>query len=280
MAVFARRVSLTTVSLLLGRRTRAQKCYYPDQAVEPFHVICNASAQVSLCCKYGATCLTNGLCFSKWDTSFNTGTCTDQTWTDPSCFQNCPRSTEIDHGFNTLYRCDDNRWCCSTGGNFTSCCNDYDVDLFGLKEVGAVMGGTGFQTGFTIAPFEPLQTRQSTEVTSDSTVSSNASSESQSTVSAGKDVDAGRGSSSDRTEIGLGVGLGVGLPLLAGFIVILVFIRRLRSQIESESRQRGKGIDGVVRDGDKMTLHRPVEMGTLPSEMSNSRREITQELGA
>ena len=149
------------------------------------------------------------------------------------------------------------------------------------------MGGTGFQSGFTIAPLELPQTRQSTvaagqstAVTNESTATSNASSQSQSTVSAAKDVDADRGRHSDITRIGLGAGLGVGLPLLAGFIVALLFVRRLRSQIDSGRAKSGKVMDGVVTHGDKMTLHRPVEMGILPSEMSNSRREITQELGA
>ena len=149
------------------------------------------------------------------------------------------------------------------------------------------MEGTGFQSGFTIAPLELPQIRQSivaagqnTAVTSQTIATFNASSQSQSTVSAGKDVDAGGGSHSDITKIGLGAGLGVGLSLLAGFILALLFIRYLRSQIDSERREGGKAIDGVVTHGDKMTLHRPVEMGILPSEMSNSRREITQELGA
>ena len=166
MAFFALRASLTTFSLLLGRHIQAQECYYPDQTVETTHIICNASAHASLCCQYGSTCLTNGLCFSKWDTSINTGTCTDKTWTDPSCFQNCPQSSGIDHGFNTLYRCNDNQWCCSTSGNTTSCCNNSGVELFVLKEVGAVMGGTGFESGFTIAPLELLQTSQSTMASS------------------------------------------------------------------------------------------------------------------
>ena len=149
------------------------------------------------------------------------------------------------------------------------------------------MGGTGFQSGFTIAPLELPQTSQSTvaagestAVTSGSTAISNASSQSQSPVSAGKDVNAGRASPSDTTRIGLGAGLGVGLPLLAGFILALLFIRCMRSQINSGRAKSEKVMDGVVTHADKMTLHRPVEMGILPSEMSNSRREMTQELRA
>ena len=287
MAFLAPRASLTAFSFFLGRRIQAQTCYYPDQTVETSHIICNASAQTSLCCQDGAVCLTSGLCFSKWDTSINTGTCTDKTWTDPSCFQNCPQSTEVDHGFNTLYRCNDNRWCCSTSGNTTSCCNDHDVDLFLLEEVGAVMGGTGFQTGFTIAPLERLQTSQSTVATGPSTAaksqslgSSSALSQTQSTALAGQNVDAGRANSSNATETGLGAGLGVGLPLLAGLIVALLVLRRLRSRTNSIRTDSGKKIKAVVTHGNTMASNGLVEMENHPSEMPNSRREITQELGA
>ena len=139
MAFFAPRASLTAFSFLLGRRIEAQEWYCSDRTVETSHVACNDSAQASLCCQYGAICLTSGLCFDKGDTSINIGTCTDKTWTDPSCFQDCPYSTGIEHGFNTLYRCNGNQWCCSTIGNTTSCCDDCDVKLFRLEEVGAAM---------------------------------------------------------------------------------------------------------------------------------------------
>ena len=287
MAFLVPRASLAAISFLLGRRVQAQTCYYPDQTVETSHIICNASAEISLCCQDGAVCLTSGLCFSKWDTSINTGTCTDKTWTDRSCFQSCPQSTTVDHGFNTLYRCNDNRWCCSTSGNTTSCCNDHDVDLFLLGEVGAVMGGTGFQTGFTIAPLERLQTSQSTVATGQSTAAKSQStgfsstlSQTQSTELAGQNVDAGRASSTNTTETGLGAGLGVGLPLLAGLIVALLFLRRLRSQTNSIRTDSGKEIKAIVTHSNTMAPDGPVEMETRPSEMPNSRREITQELGA
>ena len=282
MAYLAARVSLITFGLLLGRHVRAQNCYYPDQTIETSHIICNGSAEASLCCPYGATCLTNGLCFHKWDTSFNTGTCTDKTWTDPSCFQSCLQSPGIDHGFNTLYRCNNNRWCCSTSGNETSCCSDYGVSWFFLK-FGDVMGGTGFKTGFTIAPSETSQPAvalsQSTAATRQDEASSPLS-QSQSTASAGKNVDTGIASASDTTKIALGAGLGVGLPLLAGLIIALLFLRRLTSRSKGERTHSGKDTNGLVAHGNRMVSHELVEMENPSSEMPNSRREITQELGA
>ena len=156
------------------------------------------------------------------------------------------------------------------------------------------MGGTGFQTGFTIAPLELLQTSRSTvatgqntvatsqsiAATSQSTGSSSALSQTQSTALAGKNENLGRASASDTTSTGLAAGLGVGLPLLAGLIVALLFLRRLRSRPNSMRTNSGKEINDVVISGNSMAPHGLVEMEIHPSEMPNSRREITQELGA
>ena len=156
-----------------------------------------------------------------------------------------------------------------------------------MKEVGAVIGGTGFQAGFTIAPLDLLETSQSTIATSQnkaapsqSTRASSALPQPQSTTSAGKNVDAGTASAGDATKTGLGAGLGVGLPLLAGLIVALLFLRRLRSRTKSERTDSGKEINVFVTHGNRTASHGPVEMENHPSEMPNTRREITQELGA
>ena len=276
-------------SFLLSRRIQAQTCYLPDQTIEPNDNVCNASAPVSLCCQSGATCLTNGLCFSQWDTSFNTGTCTDKTWTSPSCFQQCPPSLGNDHGFQTLYRCNDNQWCCSTGGNTTSCCNDGGVDLFTLKNVSAVMGGTGFLAGFTIAPVGDLQTSIGTGPSS-TLATSNAidagPTKSQSSAAASNTTDTetpdpkSPTSASDVTKTGLGAGLGVGIPLAAGLTVALLFLRRLRSQSNSQKIDIEIKTAGTIVDGEPSAHHERQEMESLPVEMPNSRRDITQEIGA
>lgn len=269
-------------SLLLWRRIQAQTCYFPDQTIGTKDNVCNASAPVSLCCQYGATCLTSGLCFSKWDTSFNTGTCTDKTWTSPSCFQQCP------HGFHTLYRCNDNQWCCSTGGNSTSCCNDAGVELFHLKDDGAVMGGTGFLAGFTIAPVQSLQTSMATAPSSAlATPNTTDAGPTKPQSSAAASITTGTEtpytkstiSASDATKTGLGAGLGVGLPLLGGLTIALFFLRRVRSQSNSQKTDSERKTAGVVVDGESSTYHERQEIESLPVEMPNSRRDITQEIG-
>ena len=282
------RAPLIVFSLLLWWRIQAQTCYYPDQTIEPSYNVCNASAQVSLCCQWGATCLTSGLCFLEFDSSLNTGTCTDKTWTSPSCFQHCPPSLGIDHGSHTLYRCNDNQWCCSTGGNSTSCCNDRGVDLFPMKDDGGVMGGTGFLSGFTIAPVELLQTSMSTApfsalATPNATDAGPTKPQSSTAASTTTDKETPHPESTTRannaTRTGLGAGLGVGLPLLAGLTVALLFVRRLRSQSNSQKSDAEKKTAYNVVDGESSAHHERQELESLPVEMPNSRREITQELG-
>ena len=142
------------------------------------------------------------------------------------------------------------------------------------------MGGIGFQPSFTIAPLELLQTSQSTVTTNQSTAASSVLSQSQSTASASKNVATGTASAGNTTNTGLGVGLGIELPLLAGLIVALLFLKRLRSRTNSQRTDSGKEINGVVTQSKRRASHELVEMENLSSEMPNSRREITQELAA
>ena len=283
----ARKTPSIALSLLLWRRIQAQ-CYYPDSTSEPRDIVCNASAPISLCCQNGETCLTNGLCFSKWDTSINTGTCTDKTWSSSSCFQQCLPSIGIDHGIHTLYRCTGNEWCCSAGGNITSCCNDGGVDLFNLNNPDGVMGGTGLLSGLTIAPVESLQTSTSTAPSSASATSNAIDigpTKSYSSAAARETTDAetpdpkSTTSASDATKTGLGAGLGVGLPLLAGLTVALVFLRRLRSQSNSKKTDSERRTAGVVDDIELLAHHERHEMESLPAEVPNSRCDTTQEIG-
>ena len=281
----ARKGSSIVFSLLLWRRIQAQ-CYYPDHTSEPSDIVCNASAPVSLCCQNGETCLKNGLCFSEWDTSVNTGTCTDKTWNSSTCFQQCLPSLGIDHGIHTLYRCSWNQWCCSTGGNTTSCCNDGGVELFVLKNPDPVMGGNGFVAGFMIAPVETqtsTSTAQSSALATSSAIDTGPT-KSYSSAAAGittvtpTSYPEHNTSVSDATKTGLGAGLGVGLPMLAGLTLALLFIRRLRSQSNSQTTDIETRTAGVVDDIELLAHHERQEMESLPAEVPNNSRDGTQEI--
>ena len=283
----ARKAPSIVFSLLLWRRIQAQ-CYYTDSTSEPRDIVCNASAPVSLCCSNGETCLANGLCFLDWDTSINTGTCTDKTWSSPICFQQCLPSLGIDHGYHTLYRCNNDYWCCSTGGNATSCCNDEDVNLFRLKNSDSIMGGSGVLPGLTIAPVESTQTSTYTAPSSASAISNAidtgpTKSPSSAAVSNPTDTQTPypkyNNSVSVVTRTGLGAGLGVGLPFLAGLTAALLYLRRLRSQGNSQKKKREKRTACRVDDAELLAHHARQEMESLPGEMPDSRRDTAQEIG-
>lgn len=79
-------------------------CYNQDRTINDKTEVCNQTVEHSQCCEFGATCLTNGLCFAPWDTSINAGACTDQYWKSPNCFQSCPRGIYIHLIYNTVSR--------------------------------------------------------------------------------------------------------------------------------------------------------------------------------
>ena len=105
---------------------------------------------------------------------------------------------------DTLYRCDDNQWCCSLGGNVTSCCQDSSTgrNLFRLPQTPAqIQNSTALAPGLTIARTEQLQSPAP-----NSTV-----------------------------KIGVGIGVGILFPLLAvliGALFQLSRVKRDRARLE------------------------------------------------
>ena len=199
-------------------------CYFPDGSpiASTTYTPCFPTANNTHCCDENDTCLSNGLCLVKWDTSFNTGGCTDSTWNSVECFPQCV-SSQLDD-VSTLYRCNNNNWCCSDHGNTTSCCNDPQVKLFNMTGVALVQNGTAFLEGYNIAPDVDIVT---TTTLSSSTVLSSSSPTRVSTTNVTSQCTstASTSSSTNVTTIGLGVGLGIGVPLLAaiGFLSFLLF---------------------------------------------------------
>ena len=67
-------------------------CYFPAGNVADNNVPCNPDAAVSSCCSEQSFCLANGLCLVNNDpdtVEFARGACTDPTFEDPACFQQC-----------------------------------------------------------------------------------------------------------------------------------------------------------------------------------------------
>ena len=66
------------------------KCFNSDQVQNGNYAPCDPKAEVSSCCLFGDSCLSNGLCKSSRQSGlelFYTGFCTDYFWNTPST---CP----------------------------------------------------------------------------------------------------------------------------------------------------------------------------------------------
>lgn len=140
------------------------------------------------------------------------------------------------------------------------------------------MGGTGFLTGFTIAPLDlVLQTNnKSTAATPNpgSTKSQSSSSATASTTNtAATPRTASPSASNDATlKTALAAGLGVGIPLLAALLVALFFLARLVRihQDNAHHQKKQRKAAGVEVDGGTLMARRQ-EMESPPSEMPGER---------
>ena len=182
--------------------------------------------------------------------SINTGTCTDKSWKDPSCFQQCPTSADYQtSNVNTLFRCDSNYWCCSAGGTVASCCNDPNVASFSITRLNipaAIYNGSGFASGFTIAPVQALSTQSSVSTPSSTTIN-----QASSIGGILSSAPACRNctSSPNPTTVGIGAGLGVGIPLLIALGSVSFLLLR--------ERRRSRNLMQVVNEGHQSRDQRP-----------------------
>ena len=80
-------------------------CYDTDE-VQISNSACDPEAEVSVCCGFGFTCLSNGLCetynkTTSW-TGFWTGGCTDVTWTSSACPKICNNDKNRQANFHSV----------------------------------------------------------------------------------------------------------------------------------------------------------------------------------
>ena len=160
--------------------------------------------------------------------------------------------------------------------------------MFNLKNPDSIMGGNGVLPGFTIAPVESTQTSTNTAPSGISATSnaidagptkSPSSAAAINTTDTQTPYQEHNTSVSDATKTGLGAGLGVGLPLLAGLTAALLYLRRLRSQSNSQKKDGEKRTAGGVDDIELLrTHHERQELESLPGEMPNSRRDTRPEI--
>ena len=284
---------------------RASQCYNPDGTTpkNDFYP-CNGTAEVTHCCSDAEACLSNGLCFMKWDTSVNTGLCTDQSWANSACFQPClecksiqsdPSACNSDfriakaigkiEDLSTLYRCSGNEWCCSAGGNTTSCCPE-NKNLFRLSTIAEIENGTNiFAKGYTIAPSEVLATSSlripSTTSTSLSSTSLGSTSQSSNvppvqtqrptsispTPASTSTLAGATGSDNSKVTVGLGAGLGIGLPLLLALAGTGFLLRRERRINQDLRRSLSSMHPKLAYPGDQKFSSGPLQ--ELPDRLPN-----------
>ncbi|KAK0511556.1 hypothetical protein JMJ35_006129 [Cladonia borealis] len=199
----------------------AQACHFTDGSEALAYTVCNGTANVSHCCTAQEACLTNGLCYDAADQSINVGTCTDPSWSNTNCFQYCPNTTSFRNpSTNTLYRCGGLYWCCSAGGNGTTCCEDPDVSYIsdGLDLPALIFNGSAWPPDLTLAPDRTLSTSLSGTTTSATACSNSTDTIRQTVTSSCSPISTGGA---------IGVGLGIGIILMAlGSVTSLLFLEK------------------------------------------------------
>ena len=187
--------------------------------------------------------------------SINTGTCTDKSWENPSCFQQCPASADFQNStVNTLFRCDNDYWCCTAGANNTSCCGDPGSAYFYVGRItpAAIYNGSGFASGYTVAPIQASNT-QSSVFTQLSVLTPSCTAVNQPNSIGGplSSAPAFRNftSSNNPTTAGIGAGLGVAIPLLIALGSISFLLLR--------ERQKSKSLTQIINEGHQSRDQRP-----------------------
>lgn len=200
---------------------------------------------------------------------------------------------------NTLYRCDDNQWCCSEGGNTTSCCNDPHVNLFSPipdNSVAAIYNGSGIAAGYVLTSTTSSTSSGTASPTNPNGGKATATKEVCPTAGSARDSTAcpspnASSSSSDTAKVGVGVGVRVGVPLLAALAAVLFLWSREKKRNREYQRQAvtpgqpsygklpmGYGPSNGMQGGNQVYHEVPGQMGDYGAAEvpgSDSRREMS-----
>ena len=160
---------------------------------------------------------------------------------------------------STLFRCNGNGWCCSSGPNITSCCSNGDEQTFELPSGGHIIAPQSTTTTITVAaatitttanvttssmpmPVSSEKAPSSVPIPDASpTVSFSPSSQSTSavatyTLNTSSSTTTANHCSSARKQAGLSAGLGAGLPLLTFLAIATIYLlhqKRVMNNLKS-----------------------------------------------
>lgn len=165
---------------------------------------------------------------------------------------------------NTLYRCTDNNWCCSAGGNTTSCCDDPNVGsvLFNVGQT-EITNGSAWASGLTLVPIAAVQTSLPTSSKSahscpTQTVVRDINSTAQ---SGGVTLAEQDHNDDDQTKkVGLAVGFGVGVPLLVALFAAIFLLWREKRAHQGLRQQVTGGMGQPVHEVSGHGWNKPNEM--------------------
>ena len=160
---------------------------------------------------------------------------------------------------NTLYRCNDNNWCCSAGGNITSCCNDPGIGLFGVGQ-GDIFNGSAWSPGLALVPIAAVQTsRPTSSISAKSCPTQTVLQKINDTTRSGDETQE-KNDDNETKKVGLAVGFGVGGPLLLALSAAIFLLRR-EKRSHQLLRQQLSG--GFVQPGNPAQIYgwkNPYEM--------------------
>ena len=166
---------------------------------------------------------------------------------------------------NTLYRCTDNNWCCSAGGNTTSCCNDPNVDsvLFNVGHMD-ITNGSAWAPGLALGPIAAVQTSLPTSSKSAQSCPTqtvvrdiNSTAQNGGVTLAEKDDD---DDDNKTKKVGLAVGFGVGVPLLVALSATIFLLWREKRAHQDLRRQVTSGMGQPVHEVSGHGWNKPNEM--------------------
>ena len=200
----------------------------------PYDEICggsNTDPRFFSCCTAGDTCLPGGLCYTQQPTTrqlsqYYVGSCTDPTYTDPSCPQQCTDQQEPDIVFSNTT----NLWSCCNGN-----CPDPSSETFSASAPAALLQAT--MTPWTAVP-TASSAATSTWNFGDIGATATAASTSYPTSSY-----TSTDNSSPGPDAGSIVGIAVGVTFAVFVVVLVTCMARSARRTGSRSHSRNAGVN-------------------------------------
>ncbi|KAK0825045.1 hypothetical protein LTR73_007332 [Friedmanniomyces endolithicus] len=223
--------TLFTTLLHILTLTNAQTCYFTDGSAAVDDTPCLdtiPAGRASPCCSKLDICLTNGYCLNA-GTTFNRGSCTDQTWNSADCTHQCTQKK-----YSGIWPCAGGTFSCQLG----NCTETFSIPSGGLTINDATLRALNVSYS-ALAGTAATATSTVTVTPSSALATSTVTVAPSSTALTGDYVSRGTAA---------GIGAGIGVPLLCALVAVsamLVVEKRRQKNVQStdESATRSGGQD-------------------------------------